>query len=376
MSAHHDDIEPTQGRTLPGRYFTSDNVFAIEREKLFHEKWFCVGRQEALATPGDYFLADVAGESVIVTSNEHGQSLAFFNVCRHRGTRLVCEASGRFSRCQIQCPYHRWTYDGSGRLIAAPHMDETMGFDRDDWPLLAIQVAAWEGFLFVNLSGSPESLKTAFGSFIETFRTWRVSDLRVVHREEYEAATNWKMLFENFNECYHCISVHPGLNDLSPVNACSNNFEKGPFLGGAMELASESMTTTGSRTAPPIRSLEPDDRRRVYYYTLLPNMMFALHPDFVVAWRIVPCGPGKTRIVVEWLFEPESIDLPDFDPGPAIQFWDKTNRQDWAICEQSYLGVCSRAYLPGPWSSQESMPRAFDEEYLRVLGQEGPWVVK
>ena len=355
-----DSDKPVPGMTLPARYFTCENLFAIERERLFHGSWFCVGREAELSTPGDYLLADVVGESVIVTRNEQGDVHAMRNSCRHRGTQVVLNASGNFPNCRIQCPYHRWTYDCAGQLIAAPHMNETPGFQREDWPLHAVPLATWEGFMFVNLSGTAEPLETVFGPFFERFRPWRVSELRSVHREEYEVATNWKMALENFCECYHCISVHPGLNELSPVSDTSNDFLEGPFLGGPMKLARESMTSSGDRSAPAIRTLGEIDRGRVYYYTLMPNMLFALHPDVVIAWRMTPHGPGKISIVTEWFFEPESIEMPDFDPSPSTQFW--------TICQQTYLGVSSGAYSPGLWSSQETIPQAFEREYLRQLG--------
>jgi Rieske 2Fe-2S family protein len=361
--------EPVSGKTLPRRYFTSDEVFATETARLFHDRWFCVGRRGQLAKPGDYFLADVAGESLIISLDEQQQLHAPSNVCRHRGTQLVSNSEGHLPACRVQCRYHRWTYHCDGRLIAAPNMDEQPDFDRGDWPLHTAQIAEWEGFLLVNLSPAPQSVQSAFAPFYERLRPWRVSELRVAHREKYDVATNWKMIFENFNECYHCPSVHPGLNEMSPVDACTNDFAEGPFLGGPMELAAESMTTTLRLAAPVIGTLDRADARRVYYYTLLPNMLFALHPDFVIAWRLEPRSSRQTRVVAEWLFEPETMASPDFDPTPAVDFWDTTNRQDWAICQQSRQGVESKAYQPGPWSSRETMSQAFDAEVLRVLGQ-------
>ena len=366
--ANDHNEQPVQGSTLPGRYFTSDEIFATETARLFHDRWFCVGRREQLARAGDFFLAEVAGESLIIAIDEQDGLRALLNVCRHRGTRLVGDERGHFAGAHIRCPYHRWTYRCDGRLIAAPNMDERADFACDDWPLHTAEIAEWEGFLLVNLSPSPQPVEQAFAAFYDRLRPWRVAELRVAHREDYDVATNWKMVFENFNECYHCPSVHPGLNEMSPVSECSNDFTTGPFLGGPMELAAESMTTTGQRAAAVIHTLEGADSRRVYYYTLLPNMLFALHPDFVIAWRLEPRSSQRTGIVALWLFEPEAMAEPDFDPAPAIEFWDTTNRQDWEICQQSRRGVQSGAYRPGPWSPRESIPRAFDEEVLRILG--------
>lgn len=356
------------GRTLPRQFYVADHVFAAERENLFHQQWFCVGRRDQLPSPGSYLLADVAGESVIVAWDAGSKQLhASFNVCRHRGCRLLVQESGNLPHGRIQCPYHRWSYNSDGRLIAAPGMESDPDFNREDWPLCPARVDVWEGFVFVNLSKNPRDIAAAFAPFIDRLQPWRVSELTVVHREQYTVATNWKLVFQNFSECYHCRSVHPGLNELSPVASCSNDFTSGPFLGGPMQLSGQSMTRDGKLAAPVIRTLHEVDRDRVYYYTLLPNMMFGLHPDFVVSWRLLPAGPGETRIVTEWLFEPETLECGQFNAASAVEFWDTTNRQDWNICEQNYLGVQSIAYQPGPWSPRESMPQAFDEEYCRVM---------
>ena len=137
-------------RTLPGRYYTSPEVFADERERIFGRHWICVGRAASLEAPGDYRLVEIAGESLIVLRDHSGERHAYYNVCRHRGTRL-CEAPrGRLSET-IQCPYHAWTYALDGRLIGAPHMNEVEGFDKKSYPLHRVALHEWEGFLFLNL---------------------------------------------------------------------------------------------------------------------------------------------------------------------------------------------------------------------------------
>lgn len=356
---------PTDGLTLPQRYFVSDEIFQEETKRLFHKQWFCVGRRERLSKPGDYFLADVAGESLIISLDDNATPRAVFNVCRHRGSRLTTEPNGEFAHCRIRCPYHRWTYNCEGNLLAAPNMSDD--FCSDDWPLRVARLEEWQGFLFVNLADDPTPIEEAFAPHWHQLDPWRTAELQNAHREEYELTTNWKMVFQNFNECYHCRSVHPGLDDLSPVTDCSNDFNEGPFLGGPMQLTAESMTTDGSLTASPIRTLTDEQRRRVYYYTMLPNMMFGMHPDFVVAWRIEPGSPSQTKIIAEWLYEPEALQQSGFDPQRAIDFWDRTNRQDWDICQSSYEGVESKAYQPGPWSTSESIPMNFDRSVLAVL---------
>ena len=359
----------TATRTLPGRYYTDPAVYAAEQERIFGRSWVCVGRAEEAAEPGAYVLAEVAGESLIIVRDGEGRLHAHYNVCRHRGTRM-CEAPrGRFGET-IQCPYHAWTYALDGRLVAARHMQGTPGFDKADWPLRGAAVAEWEGFIFVNLAAEPEPFADTFAPMLGRFAAWGLPGLRRGAQIVYDVAANWKLVVENYSECYHCPLIHPELVRLSPWQSGHNDLREGPFLGGYMELNHDSMTVDGARPRPPLGGVAGVDLRRVYYYALFPNLLLSLHPDYVMAHTLWPQGPDRTRIVCEWYFDAVEIDRADFDPSDAVEFWDLTNRQDWRVCELSQLGVSSRAYTPGPYASIEELPWQFDREYLRVMGEE------
>ena len=357
--------------TLPGYFYTSEEVFQAELERIFYQSWLCIGREEQVRRPREYFLQPVGQESVIVLRNKSGQINAFYNVCRHRGTRMVTQEHGRFSSC-VQCPYHAWTYNLDGELIGAPLMDEVDWFDKADYPLQRVAVARWEGFLFINLSRSPEPFETAFAPLIGKFSAWSLPDLRVIRRIEYDVAANWKLVVQNYSECYHCPLIHPDLVRLSPYRSGRNDLYEGPFLGGYMELnhGSGSMTMSGLACAVPLSGVSPEDQERVYYYSIFPNTLLSLHPDYVMVHTLWPLSPGRTKIICEWLFHPEAMKQPDFNPNDAIDFWDMTNRQDWHVCELSQLGVSSRAYIPSPYSGQEALLAAFDRELLKALGRE------
>jgi Rieske 2Fe-2S family protein len=358
---------PASVFTLPGRYFTSPAVYAAEQERIFAGRWVCVGRGEEAAAPGAYVLAEVAGESLIVVRDGAGRLHAHFNVCRHRGTRMCEEPRGRFGET-IQCPYHAWTYTLDGRLAQARHMQDAPGFDKAAWPLRGAAVAEWEGFIFVNLAAEPEPFERAFAPVLERFARWGVAGLRCGAQVIYEVAANWKLIVENYSECYHCPLIHPELVQLSPWQSGRNDLAEGPFLGGYMDLSHDSMTVGGATRRPPIGSLGGDDLRRVYYYALFPNLLLSLHPDYVMAHTLWPDGPGRTRVVCEWYFDPATMAAPGFDPSDAVGFWDTTNRQDWHVCELSQAGVSSRAYTPGPYAQAEGLLWQFDQEYLRALG--------
>jgi Rieske 2Fe-2S family protein len=361
---------PTQGaRTLPGAYFTSPEIFREEGERIFTRRWLCLDREERIGRPGDYFVTEVAGESIIILRDQQATPRAFFNLCRHRGARLCEEPCGRFSET-LQCPYHAWTYSLDGRLIGAPNMNEVEDFSKADWPLNPVGLAVWEGFLFLNLEPRPEPFERAFEPLIGRFSRFNLPRLRLGRTVSYEVKANWKLIVQNYSECYHCPLVHPALNKITPPALGENDLSEGPFIGGYMIMTGgESMTLTGRSCGRPVGDLPPEDHQRVYYYSIMPNMLLSLHPDYVMFHTLWPLAPDLTRIHCSWLFHPDTLGNPQYNINDGVEFWDMTNRQDWHVCELSQLGVSSRAYQPGPYSRRESCPIAFDRDYLEAMGK-------
>ncbi len=359
-----------RAKTLDGQYYTAREIYDAETETIFSKRWMYAGRLSSLPRAGSYVTVQIDNESVIVLL-DHDQSVrAFHNVCRHRGTRLCADAQGQFSK-SIQCRYHAWTYSLGGSLIGAPHMDDVDGFRREDYPLQSVPVAVWEGGMFINLDPDAEPFSDAFAPLIGRFARWKLSELLSAHQITYEIAANWKLVFQNYSECYHCPSLHPVLNRLTPYRNSSNDLEEGPYLGGPMRMArgGGSMTMTGQTCAPALGDLSGEDLNLVYYYTIFPNMLLSLFPDYVLIHRVERLAPDRTRIVCDWLFHPDATGAPGFDPSGAVEFWNMTNQQDWEVSELSQRGISSRAYQPGPYSGLESMIAAWDREYMRSLGR-------
>lgn len=354
--------------TLPREYYTSPEVFERECEALFRTAWMCVGRTEQLAQPGSYVLYERLGESVIVVHSRDGVLRAFVNMCRHRGTKL-CEVPGQFSET-IQCPYHAWTWSTDGRLLGAPHMNEVEGFDKREFPLLSLPLAEWEGFVFVSFDPAVEPFAKAFAPVYERFRHLALAGLTRVARKEYEVKANWKLIMQNYNECLHCPTIHPELNQLLPYTSGANDLHDGPFLGGYMEITSpnESVTMTGRTCGVPLANYDAADLRRAFYYTFWPNMMLSLHPDYANWYTVWPLAADRSIVTCEWLMHRASQEAPNYDPAGAVDLWHTVNAQDWHICEQSQAGVNSRWYRPGPYSPRESIPAAWDRAYLDALG--------
>jgi Rieske 2Fe-2S family protein len=355
-------------RALDARRFHAPEVFAAEQERIFARDWICAGRLEQVEHAGDFVLIDVAGESIIVTRGADQRLRAFYNVCRHRGTRLCTQPSGRFAG-SIQCPYHAWTYALDGTLTAARMMTGVPDFERANFPLFEADVGLFEGFVFVSLARQSEPFAQAFAPLVGRFSRWHVGELRTARTIAYDVACNWKMVFQNYSECYHCPLVHPQLDALSPSDSGRNDLSEGPFLGGYSELRRHgvSLTTTGTSARAPLGDVRGDDLDRVYYYTIFPSLLLSLHRDYVMAHYVQPVAADRTRVTCAWLFDANATAAPDFDPSDAVDFWDVTNRQDWAINELTQLGTASRAYVPGPYTDAEGLLAAFDRHYLRQM---------
>lgn len=356
-----------EGRlTLPRRYYADAAYFADELESLYVENWICAGRVGQLARTGDYFLREVAGESIIFVRDSEGRINAFFNVCRHRGTRICEKAEGTFA-ARIQCGYHGWTYGLDGRLLAAPHMEQAE-FCPGDYPLVGVKCDAWEGHLFVNISKDAGPLESHLLDLGERFRPWRMQDLCLFHRKSYDVKCNWKLLVVNYNECLHCPILHPLLNKMTHYLSGQNSPPQKVYVGGSMDLRPgvETMSVDGKRRRDCLPGLGEPDRLRVHYYTIYPNLFLSLHPDYMMTHTLWPRAVDRTEVVCEWHFDPDAIGRGDFTADDVIEFWDRTNLEDWHICELSQLGIQSRAYQPGPYSAREDLPYSFDRIVLEA----------
>jgi phenylpropionate dioxygenase-like ring-hydroxylating dioxygenase large terminal subunit len=356
--------------TLPGSAYRSARQFALERDLIFHGDWFLVGRDELIAGRGDYLHADVAGESVLVVRTRAGELRGFFNVCRHRGSQLVmdeatasgmpAEPSGRF-RGSISCPYHAWTYGLEGELRVAPFLSESDGLRRDHLHLHPVAVDTWGGFVFVNLTAgdSPErSLTSQLGEAVTRTRNYVLEELGIGARLVYDVVANWKVIVENFNECYHCGPVHPELCELVPAfkreggrGLTARTWEDGiPHRDGATTF-----TFSGTTERAPLPGLSEEERVRHKGELIYPNLMLSLSADHVVAFTLWPAAADRTRIVCDFLFHPLEMARPAFDPSDAVAFWDLVNRQDWRMCESVQRGMGSRAFTHGYYAPMEDL---------------------
>ncbi len=344
----------SSGRMLPSEAYVSEEVLAWEREHFFARSWVCAGRATLIAEAGARHATSVGGEPVILVRGSDGAARGYFNVCRHRGHELLaCGASAK--RSAIHCPYHAWTYDLDGRLTHTPRFDPPAGFEPSEHGLVPVGVAEWAGWLFVNTSGDAIPFAQHLGAFAALLEPWQPERLVVGATHDYESPTNWKLPIENYQECYHCSAIHPELCAVSPPESGDNYTLPGAWVGGTMDLAThaETMSFDGHSNGVALPGLDDVQRRQVIYVGLFPNMLISAHPDYVMTHRIEPVRAGYSRVECQWLFDPDAVARPDFDPAYATEFWDLTNRQDWAACESVQRGLESRGYRPGPFSLDE-----------------------
>lgn len=354
-------LPTTRAHLLPPRVFHDPAVLAYEREAWFAAGWVCVGREEDALGGGAYFLAQVAGESLIVVRGEDGELRGFYNLCRHRGATLVEEPCGALVR--FQCPYHAWVYDLQGNLRPPRHTELLENFRPAEWGLVPVRLATWQGFVFADLSAEAPPLRGWLEDLPPLFDRFDLGGLRRARRIEYDVAANWKAIVENYEECYHCPGVHPQLNRITPYNLGERVTGRGPWLGSWMEVVGEYETLSLDGAAhgrPPIAGMGAEDAKRVSYFVVWPNLLISLHPDYLMSHWVWPVEPGRTRVVCEWFFDPQTMARPDFDPEDAVGFWDLTNRQDWHVCELQQAGTRSRAYTPGRYSGIEGSVHGFD----------------
>lgn len=346
-------------RSLPRDAYVNDGVWESERELLFARSWVCVGRDDAVGAPaGSYRLVELQGESVLLVRGPDGAVRAFANVCRHRGAELVdttdaAAATGCFGAV-IRCPYHHWTYATDGKLRGAPHVAGELAPEvLAGLALLELPSAAWGGFRFVRQHPEGPSLTEELGPVPARLANYPLAELVVGATLRYEVAANWKVLAENYNECYHCGPVHPELCELVPAfrqgGGDGLDWDHGvPHRPGAYTF-----TTSGVTDRRPFPGLSPEELVNHKGELVYPNLFVSLSCDHVAAFVLWPEGPARTVVENVFLFHPDEVARDGFDPADAVEFWDTVNRQDWAICERVQRGMTSRHFGTGWYAPME-----------------------
>lgn len=341
--------------TLPGYAYTDPAVFALEAERIFAREWIYVARADELTGRGKVLRRRVGSETVILLRDRGGVLRCFLNVCRHRGASL-CTSSETTVGNAIRCPYHAWTYAFDGRLIAAPNWTSMPEPDREASGLLPVHAVEWAGLIWVNLDDSPQPLAAQlepqlsyrFGGEAGRISRWRIGDLVVGARKTYPVAANWKLIQENFQECYHCGTIHPELVDAIPSFARTAELGAGYQADGyGFAEGLDAFSITGEARYPLLPGLLPADARRYFGMVLRPNCFVSLLPDHVIVHRFSPVSAEETVVECDWLFDASVAAAPGFDPADTVEIFHRVNQQDFAAVEGCQPNMRSRAYRRG-----------------------------
>jgi Rieske 2Fe-2S family protein len=266
---------------------------------------------------------------------------------------LACGAAAK--RRSIVCPYHAWSYRLDGSVRNAPGFKDVDGFDPGQFGLVELRLVDWHGWLFVDPSGQDADFAAHVAGLEDVVSPYRPEDLTIVARHSYELTANWKIIAENYQECYHCSSIHPELSRISPPTSGANLDLPGSWMGGWMSINddAETMSLDGRSGGVAIAGLSEHELRTVMYLVGYPNLLVSLHPDYVMTHLMTPLAVDRTRVECAWAFPAEAVEKPEFDPAYAVDFWDLTNRQDWSACESVQRGLSSPHARPGPLAPDE-----------------------
>jgi phenylpropionate dioxygenase-like ring-hydroxylating dioxygenase large terminal subunit len=356
-------------QTLPGVAYHSEDTYALDKERVFYRNWFYVGRAERVARPGAWMRVEVADESVLVVRGKDEQVRAFYNVCRHRGSRICDDEQGEV-RTHLRCPYHAWGYALDGTLVTTPMIDKEE-IDRPSTSLWPVHVDVWEGFVFVNLSRQePRPLVEHLADQMDeplNLARFGLADLRIGKITVNEVQANWKIIIENYNECLHCPTIHPELVAVVPAYKKGSIFEDGRTDGGVTLADGRTAVADDPRLRLPLLpGLTKDDDPQSYYGALVyPTMFLDVDGSSCLATAVFPTGPQSCRLVTEYLFSPAALADPGFDPSPIVEFNERVTQQDNEACERVQRGVTSRAFDHGVFPAKDSWVYGFDQRYLR-----------
>ncbi|MFI6498772.1 aromatic ring-hydroxylating dioxygenase subunit alpha [Nonomuraea typhae] len=338
--------------TLPGRSYTDPEIFRREQEKIFEALWFCAVRTDELARPGAFKTIQVGRESVIVVRGHDNALRAFLNVCRHRGARLCAEPEGHVKRT-IRCAYHAWSYDLDGKLAAAPNLAKMPDIDRAAYGMIPVDLREWLGYAWLCLAGEPPSFEeTVTGAATErlgdpaAIEHYHVDKLALGRRIVYDVQANWKLIVENFMECYHCATIHPELTAVLPEFA--GGYAAQYYVGHGAEFAerAEGFTVDGRAGFGKLPGVSAEQDRRYYAITVRPQVFINLVPDHVIMHRMIPLAADRTVVECDWLYHPDVV-ASGADLSHSVELFHRVNEQDFDACERTQPGMSSRAYRDG-----------------------------
>jgi Rieske 2Fe-2S family protein len=372
--------------TLPAHYYLDDAHYDRELSAIWYNNWIYVCRSDALDKPRAFRTMEIGTQNILLVRDEECNLHAFHNTCRHRGSVLCTEKEGKLSTGSIICPYHRFTYSLQGELKRVPSKHCPADFDKDNYPLYDVAVEEWKGFIFVNLAGraaSPFTDSLQQGS--ANLDNWPMEALKVGHVYKKTMACNWKIFWENFNECLHCPGVHPELCKLVPIYSrgymgqedypdwADHRDSTDPERIGGMRAGAYTWTNDGQTSGIPFEDLSEEERKAGFHYVVShPSIFIAAHIDYVRIVRLLPLDVETTQMQVEWLFPEQTLADESVDIEAVAEFSRLVMEQDASISELNQKGLHSIRHKQGVLMAEEYDVYAFQnwvrEQLLRFDG--------
>ncbi len=381
------------GYALPRPFYVENDIYEEELEAIFYKEWLFAANECELPTPGDYITLTIATTPIIVLRDKNGIIQAFLNTCRHRGSRLCEKKSGNTNR--LVCPYHQWTYDLEGNLLAARYMEED--FSREDFPLKKVHLENIQGMLYICLAETPPDIETFKKAITPYISPHQPSKTKVAFESTIIEEANWKLVIENNRECYHCTSAHPELT-VSLLEMALPEDDRNGVEFGIMQKKSEEWDKLGLPSKPLDGGLEFRCIRLPFHEGItsmtldgelackkllgdlvepdlgsirmfrIPNNWHHFLSDHILHFRVLPIGPNRTEVRTTWLVHEDAVEGWDYDIDRLKEVWVATNDQDRHLAEENQRGILSIGYEPGPYSKvAEFMTINFIEWYREQM---------
>jgi Rieske 2Fe-2S family protein len=367
--------EHTEG--LPAEAYFDPRQYERELQRIWYRNWIYVGRSSDVARHRAFKTFELGDQKILLVRDDQGMLQGFHNTCRHRGAALCREPEGMLRAGTIICPYHAWVYNLQGDLLRTSSKAHASGFDVADFPLYKISVKEWNGFIFVALTDSPPAFEKIFDLPLNRLDAWPLKDLVVGHVLLKTIKSNWKIFWENYNECLHCPGVHPQLSQLVPIYGrglleerddpqwSAHVEDKDPKFKGGLRNGAATWSLDG-KAGKPFPGLSDEDRKAGHIYmTSLPSVFLVGHVDYVRVVRLLPLGPEQTELRVEYLFSPETLADPTFDMRNVVDFTNLVMTEDAQVCELNQMGLKAGPHVRGVVMPEEYVIRQF-HEWLRA----------